>query len=101
MRALRSAALAFALALGALPATSVAPQAAVGISVTIAPPALPVYVQPPIPGPGYHWIPGYWAWDEGGRRLLLGARLLVAPAARRPALDPRLVGLERRRLRLP
>lgn len=64
MRALRSAALAFALALGALPATSVAPQAAVGISVTIAPPALPVYVQPPIPGPGYHWIPGYWAWDE-------------------------------------
>ena len=63
MRALRSAAIAFALALGALPATSVAPQAAIGISVTIAPPALPVYVQPAIPGPGYHWIPGYWAWD--------------------------------------
>jgi hypothetical protein len=63
MHTLRSAALAFALALGVLPATSVAPQAAIGISVTIAPPALPVYVQPPIPGPGYHWIPGYWAWD--------------------------------------
>jgi hypothetical protein len=22
-----------------------------------------VYVQPPIPGPGYVWTPGYWAWD--------------------------------------
>jgi len=34
------------------------------VSVTIAPPALPVYEQPPIPGPGYMWTPGYWAWDE-------------------------------------
>jgi hypothetical protein len=38
-------------------------QAQVGISVTLAPPALPVYVQPPIPAPGYIWTPGYWAWD--------------------------------------
>ncbi len=36
---------------------------AVGVSVTLAPPAIPVYVQPPIPGPGYIWTPGYWAWD--------------------------------------
>ncbi len=34
------------------------------LSITIAPPALPVYVQPPIPGPGYMWTPGYWSWDE-------------------------------------
>ena len=34
----------------------------VGISVGIAPPLLPVYEQPPIPGPGYIWTPGYWAW---------------------------------------
>ncbi len=34
------------------------------ISITVAPPALPVYAQPPIPGPGYFWTPGYWAWDE-------------------------------------
>jgi hypothetical protein len=34
------------------------------ISVTVAPPALPVYVQPPIPGPGFIWTPGYWSWDE-------------------------------------
>jgi WXXGXW repeat (2 copies) len=51
----------FAVALLAvLPATS---QAGLFVSVTIAPPALPVYVQPPIPGPGYLWTPGYWAWD--------------------------------------
>ncbi len=34
------------------------------VSITVAPPALPVYVQPPIPGPGYMWTPGYWAWDD-------------------------------------
>jgi WXXGXW repeat (2 copies) len=34
------------------------------ISITVAPPALPVYVQPPIPGPDYMWTPGYWAWDD-------------------------------------
>ena len=39
-------------------------QIAVGVSVTIAPPALPVYVQPEIPAPGYIWTPGYWAYGE-------------------------------------
>ncbi len=48
----------------AVPAPSCA-QVAVGISVTFAPPALPVYVQPLCPAPGYIWIPGYWAWDPG------------------------------------
>jgi hypothetical protein len=38
--------------------------ARVYVSVNIAPPLLPVYVQPPIPGPGYIWAPGYWAWDD-------------------------------------
>ena len=37
----------------------------VGVSVGIAPPALPVYVQPPCPAAGYIWMPGYWAWDDG------------------------------------
>ena len=49
-----------ALLLAALPLAS---QAGVFVSVTIAPPVLPVYEQPPIPGPGYIWTPGYWAWD--------------------------------------
>jgi hypothetical protein len=35
----------------------------VSLSVSIAPPALPVYVQPPIPGDGYMWTPGYWSWN--------------------------------------
>ena len=38
-------------------------QAGVVLTASVAPPALPVYVQPPIPGPGYLWIPGYWAYD--------------------------------------
>jgi hypothetical protein len=38
----------------------------VGISVHVAPPALPVYVQPPLPAPGYLWTPGYWAYGEAG-----------------------------------
>ena len=29
-----------------------------------APPPLPEYNQPPIPGPGYYWTPGYWAWNN-------------------------------------
>jgi len=37
--------------------------AQIGISVTIAPPALLVYDQPVCPGDGYLWTPGYWAWD--------------------------------------
>src|SRR5271167_2121049 len=38
-------------------------QVSVGISVNIAPPELPVYVQPPIPAEGYLWSPGNWSWD--------------------------------------
>jgi hypothetical protein len=28
------------------------------------PPPLPAYDQPPIPGPGYIWTPGYWDWSD-------------------------------------
>ena len=52
-----------ALALLAVP---VASSAAVYVSVDIAPPALPVYVQPAIPGDGYIWVPGYWAYGPYG-----------------------------------
>ncbi len=38
-------------------------QIAIGIAVNLAPPALPIYVQPPIPGPDYIWQPGFWAWN--------------------------------------
>lgn len=42
---------------------SAASFAQVGIAITIAPPALPVYAQPVCPGVGYIWVPGYWAYD--------------------------------------
>jgi len=41
-------------------------QAGVFISVNFAPPVLPVYVQPPLPAPGYIWTPGYWAYGDAG-----------------------------------
>lgn len=41
-------------------------QVAVGITVDIGPPAIPVYTQPPCPEPNYLWTPGYWGWGAGG-----------------------------------
>ena len=40
--------------------------AGVFVSVAIAPPALPMYVQPVCPGDGYLWTPGYWAYGAAG-----------------------------------
>ena len=40
-------------------------QVAVGVSINLAPPELPVYEQPICPGANYMWTPGYWAWDPG------------------------------------
>src|SRR5271166_5416582 len=37
-----------------------------GVSITIAPPALPVYTQPMVPADGYLWTPGYWAYGDEG-----------------------------------
>lgn len=45
-------------------AAPAAAQVSIGISVRVAPPPLPVYAQPPLPGPDYIWTPGYWAWDD-------------------------------------
>jgi WXXGXW repeat (2 copies) len=45
-------------------AMSAASFAQVGIFITIAPPALPVYEQPLCPGEGYLWMPGYWAYGD-------------------------------------
>jgi hypothetical protein len=38
----------------------------ISISANIAPPPLPVYVQPDCPVDGYLWVPGYWAYDPDG-----------------------------------
>jgi hypothetical protein len=62
------------LALLVAPAASTA---AVFVSVDIAPPALPVYVQPPVPGPGYIWTPGYWAYGGDGYYWVPGTWVLA------------------------
>jgi hypothetical protein len=75
-----SFALAAALALGSLLASQ-ASQAfvTVGVSITIAPPALPVYEQPPIPDAGYMWTPGYWAYDQDGGYYWVPGTWVPAP----------------------
>ena len=35
----------------------------VSLSIGIAPPPLLLYAQPPLPGEGYLWTPGYCAWN--------------------------------------
>jgi hypothetical protein len=67
MRFLLRSTLPFMLAMATVGAPAVAfAQADVGLSITLAPPALPVYAQPEIPGSGYIWTPGYWAWAPEG-----------------------------------
>jgi hypothetical protein len=58
-------------------ATSAVSNAAVYVSVAIAPPLLPVYEQPLIPGPGYIWTPGYWAWGPDGFYWVPGTWVLA------------------------
>jgi len=54
----------FALAAMALASGSSAQM--VDVTVAIAPPELPVYDQPEIPGPGYIWTPGFWEYGPDG-----------------------------------
>ena len=54
-------------------------QIAVGISVRVGPPPLPVYAQPICPGPGYFWTPGYWAWDDDDGYYWVPGTWVVAP----------------------
>ena len=68
MRSLWLKSLVPALALATLPMLPAVSQAGieVGVSISVAPPILPVYVQPPLPAVGYMWTPGYWAYGEDG-----------------------------------
>ena len=54
-------------------------QIAVGISVRVGPPALPVYAQPICPGPGYVWTPGYWSWNDDDGYYWVPGTWVVAP----------------------
>jgi len=48
----------------------------VGVTADVAPPPLPVYAQPVIPGPGYIWTPGYWSWGPAGYYWVPGTWVL-------------------------
>jgi len=54
-------------------------QVAIGISVRVGPPALPVYAQPICPGPGYLWTPGYWGWNDDGGYYWVPGTWVLAP----------------------
>ncbi len=60
IRSQRGLAALFAAGLLLAPAVS---KAGVFIGISVAPPVLPVYVQPPCPAEGYIWTPGFWQWD--------------------------------------
>jgi hypothetical protein len=63
---LRTLFLALIVGLVSLAPTPAKAQIAVGISIRVAPPAIPVYVQPACPIEGYLWTPGYWAYGDDG-----------------------------------
>jgi hypothetical protein len=70
--------LVFAVMMLSLAAASFA-QITVGVSVRVAPPALPVYTQPVAPGPGYLWTPGYWGWNNDAGYYWVPGTWVVAP----------------------
>jgi hypothetical protein len=60
--------------MAAVPASSFG---AVSVSITVAPPLLPVYSQPSCPGAGYIWAPGYWAYGYYGYYWVPGTWVLA------------------------
>jgi hypothetical protein len=69
-----------AAAVVAAPSAARAASIAVGISVRIGPPPLPVYTQPVCPAPGYMWTPGYWAYDPVRAYFWVPGTWVMAPA---------------------
>jgi len=67
----------FALVMMSMTAASFAQ---IGISISFAPPELPVYEQPLCPGDGYLWTPGYWAYaDDFGDYYWVPGTWVMAP----------------------
>ena len=50
-----------------------------GVQASEPPPELPVYAQPPCPGPGYIWNPGYWGWGGNGGYYWVPGAWVPAP----------------------
>src|SRR6202167_388720 len=80
---LRRATVLFAMAVFAMAwlttAMSSTASAQLAISVSIAPPALPIYTQPICPSPGYIWTPGYWSYTEDGGYFWVPGTWVEAP----------------------
>jgi WXXGXW repeat (2 copies) len=53
--------------------------AQIALSVSIAPPVLPVYTQPICPGERYIWTPGYWSYTEDGGYYWVPGTWVEAP----------------------
>jgi hypothetical protein len=77
LTSLRTLFLAGFVGLASLAPSPAKAQIAVGVSIRVAPPAIPVYEQPPCPVEGYMWTPGYWAYGPAGYYWVPG--VWVAP----------------------
>ena len=86
----------FALVTLAMPSPSFAQ---FGVLISIPPPYLPVYEQPVIPGPGYLWTPGYWAWSPSMANII-GCPAHGCSAPGWGSMDSGLLGLGRQRVQL-
>jgi hypothetical protein len=60
-------------------AMTVSSSAAIIFSIGIAPPPLPIYVQPVCPSDGYIWTPGFWAYDDFGGYFWVPGTWVLAP----------------------
>ena len=47
--------------------------------VSVPPPPLPIYDQPAIPGPGYVWVPGSWAYDDASGYYWVPGTWVIPP----------------------
>jgi hypothetical protein len=61
----------------ALPSAEAQFHIGISLNIGVPPPELPVYVQPPIPGDGYIWTPGYWAYGDAGYFWVPGTWVLA------------------------
>jgi hypothetical protein len=77
---LASLAAVFALSLLAVPLASQAQEADYDGVVANAPPPIPDAAQPPSPGDGYMWTPGYWAFDPANGYYWVAGNWVMPPA---------------------
>jgi hypothetical protein len=74
---IRTVLIAAAIAVPMLILPTAQAHAGIILSINIAPPVLPVYVQPVCPGDGYIWTPGYWAYGDDGYFWVPGTWVLA------------------------